>query len=62
MANHIQNLSSKNEELKETIKDAREYCEEKIAYLSSSKFQGFLNNYVNAEEARDMFVKLRNKL
>jgi hypothetical protein len=62
MANHIQNLSSKNEELKQTIKEIREYCDEKISYLSSSKFQGFLNNYVNADEAREMFQQLKNKL
>lgn len=63
MAGKIQTLTEENEELKQRIADAVIYCNEKIKYLSSSKFTSFWeSNYVNATEARDMFLTLKNKL
>lgn len=60
--NYINYLSTQNEEFKQTIESVIENLNDKLRYLSSSKFQGHDNNFVNAEEAYKMLAEIKHQL
>ena len=60
--NYIKQLESDKTELKQTIESVIEILNDKLRYLSSSKFQGHDNNFVNAEEAYKMIAEIKHEL
>lgn len=60
--NYIQKLKQENEMLKQSIECADLKITEKLTYLTSSKFQGHENNFVNATEAYQMLMDIRMQL
>lgn len=49
--NYIKKLEAEKKELSQTITDVNEALNDLLIYLNSSKFAGFENNYINAQEA-----------
>lgn len=60
--NYIKRLATENTELKENIEAVIDTLNDKLRYLSSSKFQGYENNFVNAEEAYKMIAEIKHQL
>lgn len=53
-------LKSEIENRNELLKNLSDELTDTLIYLSSSKFQGFENNFVNAQEMANRILEIRN--
>jgi hypothetical protein len=60
--NYIKQIQQQIAEQQKQNEETREMITDFMIYLSSEKFQGFENNYVNANEAYNMLATIKNKL
>lgn len=58
--NYIKQLQQEVKAKEEQLQTAFDKTTDLLRYLSSEKFHGLENNYVNAEEARRLISELRS--
>jgi hypothetical protein len=58
--NYIKQLQNEVSAKNEQLQTAFDRTTDILRYLSSEKFHGFENNYVNTEEAKRLITELRN--
>jgi len=57
--NHINKLQADNKQLTEKLNEVNQELANLMGYLSSKKFTGFENNYVNAIEMLNRVTEIR---
>ncbi len=60
--NHIIKLQNQVKDYKNQLDEVQETCNHFLKYLRSEKFMGFENDYVNAQEVRNMIEQIRYQL
>ncbi len=60
--NYIKKLENQVEDYKQQLHATQETCNEFLKYLRGEKFLGFENNFVNAQEVRNMIEQIRYQL
>lgn len=60
--NYIKKLELENEELKKNLVATDTEIQNFLIYLTSDKFSGFENNFVNATEVRARLLEIRNQI
>jgi hypothetical protein len=60
--NYISKLQNETNDLKDQLETINRQLTNDLAYLSSEKFQGFENNYVNADEVKRILFELRQTI
>lgn len=59
---YINKLQAENEVLQHTLSIVEEELTQLLSYLSSPKFQGELNNYVNSDEMFQRIMEIRGMM
>ena len=60
--NYIVRLKEENNLYREQLEGFEERLQDFLIHLSSSKFQGFENSYINVDDVKRFVVELRNDM